>query len=299
MTNVTTKRLFRPFNVLMIVALAIVSQSCQKSVAEEDILDVEPLREFIATTTAHPLERITWSASKKEFKIDGDGVMSLQQARDHFKQYQQGSTDVPSGAAGTSRSQQRTSYYTVSPTKASNIRIYVDGSVPSVWHSAIDGAISNWNSTGSNIYMTRVYTSTTTTTSTNTVTNPIKGKGKNRDNSTSTTTTTTTAPAYDILITTNYEASSTIATAYYPNSTGNPGHMVTINTYHNGLADSYKLFAITHEFGHNIGFTHTDGTYGNIVPGTPALDPNSVMNSVCLSWSSFTNYDVLAVQTVY
>lgn len=286
MTNRTTA-LFRPTYVLAILTMAIMSQSCQKETLEEDLTDVQPLREFLANSTAQSLEKITWYAAKKEFRIDGDGVISLAQAREHYQKYQQGG-DVPSG---TSRSQQRINYYTVSPSKASNIRVYVDGTVPSVWENAINGAISNWNSTGSNIYMSRVYSTTTTTT-----TSGGKGwwKKKNGSNSTSTST-----PAYDILVTTNNEASNTIAMAYYPNSYGDPGKSITINTYHNGLADSYKLFAITHELGHNIGFTHTDGTYGSLVPGTPELDPNSVMNSVCLSWSSFTNYDVTAVRTVY
>lgn len=289
MTN-TTRTLFRPIYAFAILTLAIVSQSCQKATLEEDITDVQPLREFIANSTAQSLEKITWSAAKKEFRIDGDGVISLAQAREHYQKYQQGG-DVPSG---TSRSQQRINIYTVSPSKASNIRVYVDGSVPSVWENAINGAISNWNNTGSNIYMSRVYSTTTTTT-----TSGGGGKGWWKKKNGSTSTTTTSAPAYDILVTTNYETSNTIAMAYYPNSYGDPGKSVTINTYHNGLADSYKLFAITHEFGHNIGFTHTDGTYGSLVPGTPTLDPNSVMNSVCLSWSSFTSYDVSAVRTVY
>jgi hypothetical protein len=56
---------------------------------------------------------------------------------------------------------------------------------------------------------------------------------------------------------------------------------------------------LTHELGHSIGFTHTDGTYGNLVPNTPETDPNSVMNSFVLPWNGFTPYDIAAVNTIY
>jgi hypothetical protein len=94
-------------------------------------------------------------------------------------------------------------------------------------------------------------------------------------------------------------ATSTIAQAYYPDYYGNAGKQITINTYYNYLSSSYKVFAMTHEMGHNIGFTHTDGTYGNLIAGTPETDPNSVMNSFVLPWNGFTPYDVTAVTTVY
>ncbi|MCD9015613.1 carbohydrate-binding protein [Fulvivirgaceae bacterium QH1ED-6-2] len=65
------------------------------------------------------------------------------------------------------------------------------------------------------------------------------------------------------------------------------------------MAANQKLFAMAHEMGHNIGFWHTDQTTGTIVPGTPATDPNSVMNSFVLPWNGFTNYDLVAVRYMY
>ncbi len=32
---------------------------------------------------------------------------------------------------------------------------------------------------------------------------------------------------------------------------------------------------------------------------TPNTDPNSIMNSVCLNWTAFTTYDLLAIRTIY
>ena len=103
----------------------------------------------------------------------------------------------------------------------------------------------------------------------------------------------------NVIVNTTNNTGSTIATGYYPNSAGDPGKYVTINTYYNAMSHDYKVFALTHELGHVCGFTHTDGTYGSIIPGTPELDPNSVMNSFVLPWSGFTNFDLSAIRTIY
>lgn len=146
--------------------------------------------------------------------------------------------------------------------------------------------------------MKRVTAVTTTTTTPTTTTSP--GKKKKPGTTTTTTTTTTSLPSYKVLVTTMYDnATSTVAQAYLPDYYGNVGKEVTINTSYNYLSAAYKIFTVTHELGHAIGFTHTDGTYGNLVAGTPETDPNSVMNSFILPWNGFTGYDVLAVTTVY
>lgn len=271
---------------ILLAVIAFSFTACQKSdlVAEEEVpADIEQLKTFIANSMDIPEAKVAYGEVSKEFTIDGDGKMSLQQARDHYK-----NSLTETGEMGASGMAQRKSYYSVSASKAPALKIYVDGTVPSVWQTSINAAIANWNAAGSNIYITRIYSPTTTTTS--------GGGGKGKKGGQTTTTTTTN---YDMIVTTNNEASNTIATAYYPNTDGTPGKTITINTYHNGLAESYKVFAITHEIGHSVGFTHTNGTYGSIVTGTPELDPSSVMNSVCLPWSAFTSYDLLAFRTVY
>ncbi len=284
----TMKPAPRALYTVLLALIAFAFQACQKSdvVAEETIEDAETLKGFIASTMGLTTGNVSYDAAAKQFVIDGDGRMSLDQAREHYKASQ--GENIPMGASGMA---QRKSYYSVSRTKASALKLYVDNSVPSVWLASIDAAIANWNNAGSLITITRVTSPTTTTTTTS----GGSGKGKKWQPSTTTTTTTN----YDMIMTTNYEASNTIATAYYPNADGTPGKTITINTYHNGLGEAYKVFAITHEIGHSVGFTHTNGTYGTLVTGTPELDPSSVMNSVCLSWAGFTSYDMLAFRTVY
>ncbi|MEI6945640.1 M57 family metalloprotease [Paraflavisolibacter sp. H34] len=159
----------------------------------------------------------------------------------------------------------REHFYLIQPTKINAIKIYADTTVPAAWLTALDSAIASWNRTGSKVYMERINTATGATTK----------------------------------VTTNYAASSTIASAAYPDYYGNPGNRMTINTYQNGLTASKKRFAITHELGHTIGFGHTNSTWGYAIEGTPTTDSYSVMNSTVLNWSNFTSWDLLAVQTLY
>lgn len=257
-------RLFMP--ALFVAALG--AQSCTKSEIEESeapqqtiaAAQVTELKQFIARTTGTSLDKIAFSASGNSFTIDGDVTMSVDEAKEHFN-HESSNTELPTG---TSAITHRKSYYTITRSKATNITVYADATVPAVWLPVIDKAIANWNNTNSLLKVSR-----------------------------------TTSSTAHIRVSGAYTASGTVASAVYPDYRGNPGKTIKINTYHNGLDASLKLFAITHELGHNFGFTHTDGTYGNIISGTPTTDPSSVMNSVCLPWSNFTAYDLKAVQTIY
>jgi hypothetical protein len=268
---------------LALLTVIVFTQSCKKSdLPKEDTISAEEMQQlktFVSSSTELPLTSVEYNAVKKEFVAANDIVVSLANARQRLK-----STEISS--PGTERAGQRVYTYTVTPTNAASIAIYADNTVPTDWLAALDQAIANWNSTNSHVYMKRVTTTTTTVTT---------GKGKNK------TTTTTTVPApYNVIVKTLYDAStSMVAQAYMPYYDGTAGNEVDINTYYSTLSASYKTFALTHELGHTIGFTHTDGTYGNIIPGTPATDPNSVMNSIVLPWNGFTPYDIVAVTTIY
>ena len=252
--------------VLFVATLGTVS--CSKSeVAELEAPEqtsasahVTELKQFISRTTGTSIDKIAFSAADKSFVIDGDVTMTIDEATEHFN-HEASNTDMPTGSAGST---QRKSFYTIARSKATTITLYADATVPAVWITAIDEAIANWNNTNSLLKISRTTSSTA----------KIKVSGAST-------------------------VSGTIATAVYPDYLGNPGKTIKINTYHNGLDASKKVFAITHELGHNFGFTHTDGTYGNIITGTPTSDPNSIMNSVCLPWAAFTSYDLQAVQAVY
>jgi hypothetical protein len=263
--------------------LLLLAQSCKKSdVKPEDTIssqELQQLKTFISSATGSSLASVEYNTSKKYFLAGKDILISLSDARTRLK-----NTEI--STPGVNGGNQRVYSFTVSRSNVSNISIYADSQVPADWLSALDQAIANWNSTNSYVYMKRVTATTTTTTS---------GKGKKK-----TTVTTTAIPPYNILVTTLYDAStSMVAQAYLPYSTGTTGNEVDINTYYNYLSSSYKAFALTHELGHSIGFTHTDQTYGNLIPGTPVTDANSVMNSIVLPWSGFTPYDLVAVTTIY
>lgn len=164
------------------------------------------------------------------------------------------------------QTEHRQSYYTVARAKANVIKVYADATVPAVWLTALDRAIANWNASGSYLRVSRV---------------------------------TTYATGMVKVTAVNNGANGVIATTYYPDYSGNVGKSCTINSNYNYLSAGQQTFAITHELGHAFGFGHTNSTYGMLVPGTPNTDASSIMNSVCLSWSAFTSYDLQAIRKVY
>jgi hypothetical protein len=242
------------------------TQSCTKSEVEEieateataASVPVTELKQFLSRTTGASIDKVVFADNT--FTIGGDVTMTLTEASEHYN-FEASGMDLPTGNSDVS---QRKSFYAISRSKATTIKLYAGGTVPAAWITALDQAIANWNSVNSLLKISR-----------------------------------TTSSTANITVTTNYKKSEVIASAVYPDSKGNPGKSIVINTYHNGLDASLKQFAITHELGHNFGFTHTDGTYGDLIPGTPLKDSYSVMNAVCKSWTGFSVYDIKAVQTVY
>jgi hypothetical protein len=165
------------------------------------------------------------------------------------------------------RTDQRRYTYIVSQSRVTNIKYYSDGSVPAAWRTAITQAVSAWNAVnGTALFISEVTSSTSA----------------------------------DVRVNAIYEGGAGwVARATLPSSSGAPGSIMTINTYHNSLDAGRKLFAMAHEMGHNFGLLHTNQTDGTIIPGTPATDANSVMNSYVLPWAGFTHYDQVAVQVLY
>ena len=166
----------------------------------------------------------------------------------------------------STQTEQRRNTYIVSNSYNSNITIYIDPAVPSNWRTAIQGAVNNWNAVPSSRLGMSIVTSQS---------------------------------GAHCRVFMGFESANWIARAYLPASNGRPGVSVEINSNYNSLAASQKLFAITHEFGHTIGFHHTNQTSGIHISGTPTSDPNSVMNSFVLPWNGFTSADVLATQILY
>jgi hypothetical protein len=310
--------------------------SCQKteiSVEEKETTSAErigELQRFVSKQTGVPVQKIYFDKAYQEFVVDKDLGLDL---KDVERRYAAAPTPSANGT------DQKIYDYIVSRSNATDIKIYVDATVPAEWISAIDQAIANWNSVNSLIYMRRVTggtaaitsgtttggvalantsrrkktttttntngTTTTTTTdgttTTTTTTTTSTGTTTGSTGSTSTTgTTTPSIPVYNILINAYYDnTTSTVAYAYMPDWSGGAGFSMSINTAFNYLNSAQKIFAMVHELGHNIGFTHTDGSYGTLVPGTPSTDAQSVMNSFVGNWVGFSNYDQVATHNVY
>lgn len=191
--------------------------------------------------------------------IESDIIMTIPELEKRVAAWKQ-------DQSGNPQTEQRRHTYIVSNTYNTNVRIYIEPSVPTAWRTAIQGAVNNWNAvSGTRLGMSIISSPSGVYTR----------------------------------IFMGYQASSWIARAYLPASNGRPGVSVEINSYFNSLAASEKLFAITHEFGHTIGFHHTNQTSGTHIPGTPTVDANSVMNSFVLPWNGFTTGDVTATRILY
>jgi hypothetical protein len=260
-----TKSLYAPLYAVA-AFLILATTSCKKTdvpaPAAPAAENTDELRDFIMKSTGET--NVTYNSTSKNFIIDNDALMSLQEAKDHLKAFQASGETL--GAASTENIQHRKSYYSVARTKAVAVNVYADASVPAVWVTALDQSITNWNNANCLIHITRV---------------------------------TNKSQAQTVVYGTNNGGTGVIATTYYPDYNSNPGKSCTINTYYNYLSNGYQVFALTHELGHAFGFGHTNSTYGTLVSGTPDSDGYSVMNSVCKNWSAFSTYDLLAFRTVY
>lgn len=165
-----------------------------------------------------------------------------------------------------------------------NITVRIDGSIPSSgvddWRNEIQLAIDHWNSIA-DFGINLVYVSSGTADIT------VQSDGGLLPN-------------------------GAIASGEFP-AGGLAGYRILINLDFNSnstVSSSSKEYNMVHEFGHCLGFRHTnwvsrgessspDGA--NQIPGTPATDGNSVMNggTALNSWAGFSTYDVIGAQNLY
>ena len=120
----------------------------------------------------------------------------------------------------------------------------------------------------------------------------------------------TTGPADIVVSSVSSLGGCDVAQGVFP-AGGAPGQAIQISqAFMNSYTYPKQVWIMTHEFGHNIGLTHTNESYGTIVSGTPGSDAGSVMNSgnfygssncppAFPDWSSFSSYDQIAARTLY
>lgn len=242
----------------IVVALSISVFSCTQ---EEEVIEPKveaPSDELVEFLVKSGFDRNDIKLEEGIFVIDDDILI----AKDEVEKYVKGNKSSISDAS----TEHYRGYYLVSNSYVTNIKFYIDSSVPSSWVTAIQGAVNQWNAVnGTKLYMSIV---------------------SNRSSA-------------NTVIGTSYSSQNWVARAYLPSYSGRPGHTMTINTKYNYLNSGYKLFTIVHEMGHIFGLYHTDQTQGYFINGTPSVDSNSVMNSYILPWNGFTSGDVRAVQIIY
>jgi hypothetical protein len=214
---------------------------------------------FLQETTGYSRDQIVFDKHTDRFILGNDVVIFRVAVEDYMD-----GKHLARDKKG--RVDQRRYTYLVSDTYVFNIKYFLEASAPAEWRSSITQAFAEWNAVGgAKVRLSEV----------------------------------TNSAQANVRVNSMFEDANWVARAELPYADGTPGHVLTINTKFNGMAANEKLFAIVHEMGHNIGFLHTDQTDGAIIPGTPATDPNSVMNSFVLPWNGFTNYDKIALRQLY
>ena len=196
----------------------------------------------------------------------------------------------------TERKKQYSTTHLLSSSQVENIRVAFHSNVPSWWKTVTRQSLNNWETiTGTKVNFTEVSYS---------------------------------SGNYDIRVFVDDLGAPTpngvtLARSTFPLSNGDAGRDVIINTHVlNSTSESRAIFTMTHEFGHSLGFRHTnwfdrnsDGysdkndpydyegisQYGaEHIDGTPTgLDEASIMKATVLDWNGFSTYDEIALRALY
>jgi hypothetical protein len=161
-------------------------------------------------------------------------------------------------------SKQRKNWLLVTSSNISNIFIKVDSSLPYEWRTALESAVSEWNSISSTSVHMYILAS---------------GSG-------------------DMEVKYTNIPSGHIADAKLP-SWGNVGDRIRVNPNFSAVSWAVKKSAMVHELGHSIGFRHTNTSDGLHISGTATTDASSIMNSGVGAWSGFSFNDKKAVRILY
>lgn len=123
----------------------------EKVMKEQETNEIALLRNFLSTSLPMNINKIIYDSNTSTFIIDGDVVMPLEHARDHYSH---------SGLKNTNKINQQSSVYKLQPEMAALVQVYISSEVTSEWRIAMNKAINTWNNTNSSINITTVNTST-------------------------------------------------------------------------------------------------------------------------------------------
>ena len=93
----------------------------------------------------------------------------------------------------------------------------------------------------------------------------------------------------------------------FPSANGLPGTRIWVNPDFNSnlfcnraMTQNMRISNVQHELGHNLGITHTNQNFGNLIPGTPTTDNGSVMNGgQACTINNFSSGDITAIEYLF
>lgn len=242
---------------------------------DDKILQAE-MREELRYLIDHDIVRwddvtIVYSPSQNDFVYKHSGDLAI--PRDWLQDDIKYNLENPSLST---RSHRRYTYF-VTP---STYNVYIHTDVDPDWATAVSQAISAWNGLGLTVSFT------------------YAGSTSYKNN-----------PGSITVIEENI--GNPYADAYSPNSSGYPGYQVRIHTSNPTTNASQKKFIMAHEFGHTIGFLHTNTSEGTILTsysypcissscngpdGVSVLRPGQ---TPVPSWIGFSTCDANIFQCIY
>jgi hypothetical protein len=249
----------------VVVALLFLA-GCAKKEADTTVppslqsFSINNLTKYLSNLLNTEEQKVIYNPGSKEFTIDGDMLISRAEAEKYFRLNQ--------GA----RTEQRWWGLIVAEPFVRNIKVHIDpASVSLNWAIATRRAMTNWNNINSRVRFYEVLNG--------------NDPGINiRVNATR-------------AMNNDYYALAELPFLGVPG--GIPGRYIAINA-NRDVEASIKEAVMVHELGHTVGLTHTDRPLeGGLIPGTPTLDPSSIMNAGVGPWKNFSTGDLQAIYRLY
>jgi predicted Zn-dependent protease with MMP-like domain len=258
------------------VILLFAANACQKNNpltdSSTELTESQKMRAFLTDTYGFLPENIEETADK--FVVEGDQAFPKANFWDDygtstFNEFMVAAA-YEAGVAND-RKHYRSTYLVTSTPKV--IKLNVHSSVPTSWRWAIAAALVEWNA----------------------LNGKFKFEGMNSDKLVDGA---INFSMHDLM------PEDVVAEGTYPTSNGKPGNKIVINSHHNYMLHSRKIFAMVHEIGHNIGLRHTDQGLGTLITNVSSscknnADHNSVMKSHVDFWEGFSNCDQEAYEALY